>query len=284
MATPASRRSLHYHDAETASSPAPRGTAASRLQELPPYQPQVAELNATAQRAIQNLNRGVNLKHLSTHLAHASGALTGNAGEVNDRLTEAKARYEKSRKRLREKEIQRRNAEKGRDPGPDDDGDDDDASLAEIGRDEAAEKKIEEMEKTVREITAKMELGMRRIVDMEVDVDAMKDILQKLAQSSREEASSSQAKRRRVGGDEGGMRRLRGGDDDDEEDGNEDEEPEANDDDSAEEDGPEIVPASHVWSEKLDGHKQEWEALPMAQRYETNSPMDYSSYIYIPFN
>ncbi|RJE27502.1 hypothetical protein PHISCL_00088, partial [Aspergillus sclerotialis] len=62
---------------------------------LPPYQPPIAPLNDTGKRALASILEGTSQRHLKHHLQHAAEKLTDSAGEVNERFTAARVKFER---------------------------------------------------------------------------------------------------------------------------------------------------------------------------------------------
>ncbi|KAI5308358.1 hypothetical protein KEM55_005925, partial [Ascosphaera atra] len=83
-----------------------RGGARGRVSEsasaeIPDYEQPVGELTEVSRRHIQNLTSDPALRHLREQIRLAVGRISVSAGIINERLADAKAREEKSRKRKR---------------------------------------------------------------------------------------------------------------------------------------------------------------------------------------
>ncbi|KAK2879293.1 hypothetical protein FQN49_001014 [Arthroderma sp. PD_2] len=231
------------------------------LLELPPYEPQIAPLSANAKRKVDAVISSVHTRHIKAHLTHATGALSETVGEANDRLTEAKSRFEKIKRRRREREEKRmRDAgEEGNEQDKGADGEEGDGAEGEAEKDAEREEKIARLEQLVKDTTREMEGSMRSIVDSEVQVDKMQDLLKGLLEDNSTQ-TQNQTQRR--------ARRSR-------RDGDEDGDVDMDNDEQDEEDEPrvevEVIPASRVIAEGLAEKKRAWEALSLAQRYGTNN-------------
>ncbi|EZF31796.1 hypothetical protein H109_07186 [Trichophyton interdigitale MR816] len=227
--------------------------------ELPPYEPQIAPLTANAKRKVDTVIKSFHTRHLKIHLSHATGALSDSVGDTNDRLTEAKGRLEKLRRRRREREERRQ-----REAGEEKDNELGDGNDSSAERQREAEKfaqreeKLAQFEQLVKNTTERLEGGMRSLVDTEVQADKMLDLLSNiLAQNSAEVPTKPQARARRA-------RR------------NQDEEDSVADDDEQDEETEppvevEVIPASRTIADGLADKKREWESLSLAQRYGTNN-------------
>ncbi|KAL2012203.1 hypothetical protein VTN00DRAFT_4921 [Thermoascus crustaceus] len=257
MATTASSSRHHHRHRDRTN----RSTAQD-LTTLPTYEPPSAPLNPAGQRALAALLQSHSLRHLKAHLQHASEKLAETASEANERLTDARVRYERQKERRQQKQERRRGE------GEDGEGEDDE------GDDEEEEKqKLARMEERVNEVTGKLEETMRQVVDAEVKLDALTGVVGELGREA-DEANTQQGRRTRSGG--GGRRRTRRrGEDEDEEDGSDQdyEEQEEEDDDEDGEGGRRRgeKPPSQKLEDKLAEQNAKWEGMSLTQRYTTNN-------------
>lgn len=120
---------------------------------MPEYQTPEAPLTAEGQRQIRHLLNSRHAQRLQTHLKHAVEKLTDTAGDINEKLTDARVRYEKMRQ-LR------------RDADADADGDGDGDGPAE-DEDSEGFQLLAERERKVADVTARMEEKMRQVIDSE---------------------------------------------------------------------------------------------------------------------
>ncbi|KAI9926851.1 hypothetical protein ASPWEDRAFT_46083 [Aspergillus wentii DTO 134E9] len=221
----------------------------------PAYEPPIAPLNTTGQQALAALLQTNSLRHLKTHLQHAGEKLTDSAGEVNERLTEARGRYEKEKRKKRARENDHENHGEGDSRSPTVAPDNANEELARLTRTEGK----------VKDVTALLEEKMRGIVDAEVKVDGLTGVLVELGREAEQASVSgnrpSQRRRR-------GMRRVNedGEEDDDEEE--EDEDYEATPEREAR--AREIAPSRRL-DEKLKDDFANWENLSLTQRYSTHN-------------
>ncbi|EFE44684.1 chromosomal organization and DNA repair protein Mms21, putative [Trichophyton verrucosum HKI 0517] len=222
--------------------------------ELPPYEPQIAPLTANAKRKVDTVIKSFHTRHLKIHLSHATGALSDSVGDTNDRLTEAKGRLEKLKRRRREREERRqREAGEEKDNEPGDRNDSSAERQREAENFAQREEKLAQFELLVKNTTERLEGSMRSLIDTEVQADKMLDLLSTIvAQNSEEGPTKPHPRARRA-------RRYR-----DEEDSD------ADDDEQGEEAEPpvevEVIPASRTIADGLAEKKREWESLSLAQR------------------
>ncbi|KAL4922262.1 zinc-finger of the MIZ type in Nse subunit-domain-containing protein [Aspergillus aurantiobrunneus] len=227
---------------------------------LPAYEPPIAPLNEQGRQALVVLLRSQGLRNLKTHIQHAETKLTDSAGEVNERLTDAKVRA----KRRREREISRSMTEAG-------DGDEgengggrgnlDDCGDGGGNAEEAA--KLRELEERVEAVTGRLDATMRRAIDSEVRADRLGDVLGALqaevdANATANASGQRQRPRRRT-------RRNADEEDGDQEDGDLYEatpEPEV--------DGEEIS-LRHKLGERMAEDQAKWQDLSLTERYSKNN-------------
>ncbi|CAG7989737.1 unnamed protein product [Penicillium salamii] len=131
------------------------------------YQAPEAPLTVEDQRQFASLLSSQHLRDLRTHLSWAIDKLTASGGEVNERLADARGRYE------REKENQRRRGE-------------------EVEPDEESEEyqRLAEEETKVEAITARLEEKTRSIVDCNARLQGLTDAI---GEVEKEEADAIQA-------------------------------------------------------------------------------------------
>ncbi|KAK4860869.1 hypothetical protein LT330_004600 [Penicillium expansum] len=213
---------------------------------LPEYEPPVAPLTVESQRQIAALLSSQHLRTLRTHLQHAAEKLTHSGGEVNERLSDARTRYEKM------KEARRRQG---------DENVDDDESNEEYQR-------LAEEEIRVNAITAKMEEKTRLIVDSEIKLQGLTDAMSQIEREEGETVAAAlgvrQTRQQRA------RQRANAADDDD---GPEDPA------DGDYEDEQEIEmrernaenPPSRKLVDKLTEGLQKWDELSLTERYASNN-------------
>ena len=219
-------------------------TSVSEARPLPEYQTPEGPLTAESQRQIAALLSSHHLRTLRTHLQHAAEKLTHSGGEVNERLSDARTRYEKL------KEARRRQG---------DENVDDDEANEEYQR-------LAEAETRVEAITARMEEKTRLIVDSEVKLQGLTDAMSQIEREEGENVAAAlgarQTRQQRA------RQRANGGDDDDET-----EDP--TDADYEDEQEREIRernaqnPPSRKLEDKLAEGVQKWNELSLTERYGT---------------
>ncbi|GKZ99679.1 mRNA cap guanine-N7 methyltransferase [Aspergillus niger] len=221
---------------------------------LPPYQPPTSTLTTlshqpTTAPALSALLATHTSSTLKTHLQHAQEKLTDAAGEINERLTDAKERSKKSRERrrnLRSHTLENNN----NGDGVDEEGGD------------SEDEGIEEFEERVAQTTKVLEETIRGVIDAEVRGEELGRVISRL--------EGGVAERVRVRGvrrsQRGIGRRLRGHHGEDEE----DEEEEGVDVD-VDEDEEGAVPFLAQFEDELRGKMEEYEGLSLTRRYSTNN-------------
>ncbi|KAK5163972.1 uncharacterized protein LTR77_010368 [Saxophila tyrrhenica] len=164
-----------------APTPAKSGT------QLPPYEAPSFPLNPAAQRALDNLTRTHNLKKLDDSITDAQKALQDVAAGINDRLSE------------REKQVSKKRKAQAPDPTPDD--------AAEAGEEG---QNLDELRDKVQRMTTRMDESIRKLIDGQHSVQAIRESIAATATDARASAStqaSTQAgptqRRRRQDGEEG---------------------------------------------------------------------------------
>ncbi|KAI1834495.1 hypothetical protein DTO006G1_137 [Penicillium roqueforti] len=221
-------------------------TSVSDAIPLPEYEVPEAPLTAESQRKIAALLASHHLRNLRTHLQHAVEKLTHSGGEVNERLSDSRGRYEKN------KEARRREGEENVD---------DDESNEEYQR-------LADAEARVSAITARMEEKTRLIVDSEIKLQGLTDVLGQIEREEGENVAAAlgvrQTRQQRT--------RQRANDDDDE-DGTEDPN-DGNSEDALEREMRERNaqnPPSRKLVDKLTEGVQKWEELSLTERYASNN-------------
>ncbi|KAL4887014.1 zinc-finger of the MIZ type in Nse subunit-domain-containing protein [Aspergillus karnatakaensis] len=219
---------------------------------LPPYEPPIAPLNETGRTAFVALLRSQALRQLTTHIQHVEAKLTDSAGEVNERLTDAKERARKRKERAASRSMTE--AGDGGDNGRESRGLDDD------GEGETAE--LRELERNVKRVTAELDVSMRRAIDSRVRVERLEEGLSAL-QREVDAATAAQRPKQRA------QRRTRrsGANEEDEEEG-EDSEYEATPEPEA---GGEEVSLRRKLEEKMEAEAADWEGMSLTERYSTNN-------------
>jgi mRNA (guanine-N7-)-methyltransferase len=259
-ATPDTRRHRHASRNDRTSTTASRHTQAPSRPSTPPlpaYEPPIAPLNAAGHNAIIALLNAPSLRQLKTHIQRAEEKLTDSAGEVNERLTDARVRYQKERVRKRKRAngetpgAEGVSAKREEEDEEEEDGDDG----GEINR-------LARLEEQVQSVTEELEARMRQTIDAEVKLEGLKGVLADMAKEA-EEAAVAGAGARAAGLRSRRTRRRRGDDEEDqdpEEDGDEDYEatPE-----------PQMtgIPLSRQLDQKLDEESARWTGQSLTQRY-----------------
>lgn len=207
--------------------------------EMPPYEPPEAPLTAESHRQIAALLQSHQLRQLKMHLGKAAEALTLTAGEVNDRLCDARGRFEKNKERRFNEEVE---------------GNADGEEHAQLG----------ETETKVNNVTGRMEEKIRQIIDSEMRLQGLVDTMTTIEREEGEAQAAALGGRRTRGQR---RPRRRGGEDEDEEgEGEEDPDFEATPEREARE-----LNAQNPPSRRLDGGLQEgsdkWNELSLFDRY-----------------
>ncbi|KAL4943654.1 zinc-finger of the MIZ type in Nse subunit-domain-containing protein [Aspergillus oleicola] len=165
-----------------------RETATSRRAGTPPlpsYEPPIAPLTEPGRTALQALLRSQSLRHLKTHITHAEKKITDCAGEVNERLADAKMREGRMRARKEKEKERQRDRSRSMTEGGDGDGEGDaDADAVDDG-DNNESTRLRDLDKI-----------MRRTIDSGVRVDGLVDILGKLQEEVEVAAGSARQQQR----------------------------------------------------------------------------------------
>ncbi|KAL6232715.1 zinc-finger of the MIZ type in Nse subunit-domain-containing protein [Aspergillus navahoensis] len=190
LSNPASRS--RHTDRDRGAATATATPSRSGTPPLPLYEPPIAPLTDTGRQALLALLRSQNLRQLKTHIEHVEAKLTDAAGEVNERLTDAKVRAKKRAERERD-----RGASRTMTDAVDGDGDGGENMDGEDGEEAA---RLRELEESVEAVTGRLDENMRRAVDSAVRVDGLGEVLGKLqgeAEASANANNQRQRQRRR---------------------------------------------------------------------------------------
>ncbi|KAJ5287438.1 Zinc finger RING/FYVE/PHD-type [Penicillium angulare] len=208
-----------------------------QIRDLPPYEAPEAPLNRDAQCKLAALLHSQHKNSVQTHLGHATQVLTESAGQVNEKLFDARLRYEK----LREG---RRNASAISGEEPDDSVDNEE--LERLG----------DLERRTDAVTGQMEEKMRGIIDSEARLQAILGSISQLQREEEENQAASAGPRQ--------TRAQRRRDDDEEESEGE------NYEGTPEREGMEARarnPPSKRLGEVLDAEGERWKELSLTERY-----------------
>ncbi|CAG7944512.1 unnamed protein product [Penicillium nalgiovense] len=249
-ATPSRRPSTlsqsHTQSAQSRIRSAAHTSVSEGRRPLPEYETPEAPLTAESQRQIAALLASHHLRTLRTHLQHAVEKLTHSGGEVNERLSDARTRYEKL------KEARRRQGDE------------------KVDDDEANEEyqRLAEAEARVDAVTARMEEKTRLLVDSETKLQGLTDAMSQVEREEGETVAAAlgvrQTRQQRA------RQRANNGDDAD---GTEDPT------DADYEDEQEIEmrernaqnPPSRKLEDKLAEGVQKWNELSLTERYASNN-------------
>lgn len=267
-----SRRSRRPDDTEATPTPAAASSSTTRNRpQTPDYEPLSTPLNAKAQRALASLNSATHFRQLKEHIRLAGDKLTETAGEANERMSDARHRFENltSRKRAASAAAKknRKKNKAGDDEIEDDDNDDEDNDDEEAGeeREEGEEddekrraemQRLDNFEAKVKLTTSQLEERMRGVVDAEYKVSGLQAAIQEIAADAETAGAALNTSRRRARLRERGAAVDADGDEDMDE--NEDEEDE-------EDAAPTVVP-TQIIKERLAGHERQWEQQSLTQR------------------
>lgn len=206
------------------------------------------------------------------HVQHAGESVSDAAGEVNEKLTDARVRHERYLSSLRK----RREKEDSGEDGDNDDGDGDGegnvggrgggSGSVEVDEDEA-EHQFRATETQITILTETLEEKIRRVVDSEVMLENLKGTLGDLSREAEEAGSRALASRRRARQ----SRRRRNADPD----GNDDDEAgedynDAEEEEHGDEDENRDPPSQHL-AQKLESSLADWTAQSLTQRYANNN-------------
>ncbi|KAJ5292907.1 uncharacterized protein N7443_008860 [Penicillium atrosanguineum] len=140
---------------------------ATEIPDLPEYEPPEAPLTAESHRNLAMLMDSQLSRQLKTHLQHAAEKLTDSAGDVNEKLSDARVRYERTKEK-------RRGAAASED--------------LDVEQDDENEEyqRLAEMERKVDDVTGRMEEKMRLIIDSEARLQGLKDAMETLDREAAE--------------------------------------------------------------------------------------------------
>lgn len=247
----------------------------SQLQrQLPAYEPPIAPLTPTCQRALTNLLQSDGLKALHTHIQHAGESVSDAAGEVNEKLTDARERHTRYLASLRKRHERAENGQLdsgNNDEGGEEDGDGDGGVGGGGGNADEEEVKFGATETQVTNLTATLEEKIRRVVDWEVMLENLKDKLGDLGREAEEAGSCALASSRRRARQSRRRRNADPAEDDDDEadeDYNDAEEEQQAGDGNEDETR---SPPSQQLAQKLESSHTDWIAQSLTQRYANNN-------------
>lgn len=156
--------------------------------DLPPYEAPTFSLNPAAQRALAQLSHAHSLRKLDESLLDAQAALSINAAEINERLTQKETNVKK-----RKAEIEQQSSQDAENNG------------------EELEQSLSELRDKVERMTQRMDESMRKMIDGQHSVQFIKDSVAATAEDARAHASTQAStqgvrprrqSRRRSGNDE----------------------------------------------------------------------------------
>lgn len=214
------------------------------IPELPPYEPPSAPLTAEANRQLAMLLQSQEHKILKINLQHAMESLTNNAGEVNERLCDARIRYEKAKEKRRN-----RNAAAG---------EEEDSNM------EAENEELErlgEIERKTDEVTGEMEEKFRAMIDAQTKLQELTETVERIRREEEEAQLATLGPRRT----RGQGRRQRGDDEDgdDAADGDYEGSPERETRERSAQN-----PPSRRFEESLQTAAEKWEGMSLTERYD----------------
>ncbi|OJZ80876.1 hypothetical protein ASPFODRAFT_37804 [Aspergillus luchuensis CBS 106.47] len=232
---------------------------------LPPYEPPTSTLTTlshqpTTAPALSALLATHTSSTLRTHLQHAQEKLTDAAGEINERLTDAKERSKKAkerRRKLRSHTEERNNNGEG--------GEEEEGNGSEE-EDEEGGDGIEEFEERVKATTKILEETIRGVIDKEVRGEEVGRVIAGLEGGVVERMRVRGVRRSQRGVQLRMRRRLRGdGSEEEEEEGGEEEGVDVDEDEEG------AVPFLAQFEEELRGKMEEYNGLSLTRRYTTNN-------------
>lgn len=272
-----SRRSRRPDDTGATPTPAAASSSSTRNRpQTPEYEPLTTPLNPKAQRALASLHSATHFRLLKEHIRQAGDKLSETAGETNERVADARHRFENIAGRKRAASAAAKKKKHGKktrtdgdeieDDEKDDDDNEDDDDDGEEGEDEEEEEddertraeaqKLDNLEAKVKLTTSQLEERMRHVVDAEYKVGGLQVAIQEIAADAETAGAALNTSRRRARLRERGAAVDADGDEDMDEDQDEEEEDEA----------PTVVPAQII-KERLAGHESQWEQQSLTQRW-----------------
>ncbi|KAI9372888.1 mRNA capping enzyme-domain-containing protein [Aspergillus egyptiacus] len=267
LSTPRSSRPRDRDRARTTATPGQGQSERATTPPLPAYEPPIAPLNDAGRAALLGLLRSQALRQLKTHIQHVQNKLTDSAGEVNERLTDARVRFQKEKARTaRRGEVERSMTEGREDEEEEERKEDVGGYDGDSDGDGPEAARLRELEESAKAITGRLDQSMRRAIDSEVRVDALGDVLGGL-QAEAEDTSSHPRqrtrRRRRLDGDDAG--------DDDEDNDDDDDDAAAAYEPTPEVEGGEDVSLSRKLEGKMAEDTAKWEELSLTDRYSKNN-------------
>lgn len=235
-------------------------------------------LNAKAGGALLDLIKNNCIKDLRKHLQFAVEKLAESAGEINERVTDGKLRYEKTMKKRayalkQQQQAKNRGGGEGEDNAEEENDDNNHNNKnANQGKeqveDEAEKQRLADYEERVKQVTGRLDEKLRDIIDVNARVDGFADVVKEIAKEVVRDAQirqTQQAQRQQQQQQQVAGRRRRVVDDGEDED-DEDGDGQMNDA-AAEDEQPPPEPPSKKVREHLDKHMRERQQLSMTERY-----------------
>ena len=234
-------------------------------------------LNAKAGGALLDLIKNNCIKDLRKHLQFAVEKLAESAGEINERVTDGKLRYEKTMKKRayalkQQQQAKNRGGGEGEDNAEEENDDNNHNNKnANEGKeqveDEAEKQRLADYEERVKQVTGRLDEKLRDIIDVNARVDGFADVVKEIAKEVVRDAQirqTQQAQRQQQQQQVAGRRRrvVDDGEDEDDEDGDG-----QMNDAAAEDEQPPPEPPSKKVREHLDKHMRERQQLSMTERY-----------------
>lgn len=237
---------------------------------MPPYEPMSTPLNAKAGAALSEMLKNSYIKDLRKHLQFAVEKLAESAGEINERVTDGRLRYEKSVKKrqhaLKQQAKTRAESEEkaeGEDNNNNNDNDNDNEGKEQV-EDEAEKQRLDDYEQRVKEVTSRLDEKVRTIIDVNSRVDEFADVVKDIAKEVTRDTQMRQIEQAQRQQQAAGRRRrvVDGGEEEEDDDGGDEQR-----DAAAEDDQPPPEPPSKKVRERLEKHNREWQQLSMTERY-----------------
>ncbi|KAJ6028523.1 hypothetical protein N7540_004099 [Penicillium herquei] len=188
LATPARQRTSQSRAPPSTQSRAPSSVQSRRapqninVPELPPYEAPEGPLNAESQRQLLQLINSREYRQLEVNLKHAAEKLTESAGQVNDRILDARIRFEKAKEKKRSQKTDENDEEH-------DDAYDETDETEELER-------LGDMERRTAALTGQMEEKMRQVIDSETGLHTLKQCIRQIEREEGEAQPASMEPRR----------------------------------------------------------------------------------------
>lgn len=249
--TPARQRSSQSRAPSTVSSARRNNAPQIEIPELPPYQTPSAPLSTDLQRKLADLVTSGEYNDLQIHLDHAVKTLTNSAGEVNERLTEARVRYERNKERRRKRDAT-------------EDSNDDEEEAGD-NTEAADQERLGEFERKAEAVTDQLEQRMRAIIDSETRLRGIHDSMLKVSREEEEVPPTAFLPRQTRG------HRRRREQDDDEEDSLGEDSQDVDYEDAQERKARERNaknPPTRRFKDALQKEAEDWNAMSLTARYE----------------